>query len=105
MDRDIIQAKFTVEELKAIDKEFMNRAMATVDFYKTMPLSVVCANPSTPWWVLFDLFCFKNDGLIYLFRFPPFPAPLRWATRWWFAWWYNGAWEFGPLDFSGNERK
>jgi hypothetical protein len=49
LDRDIIQANFTVEELKAIDKEFMKHALASVDFYKTMPLSVVCANPSTPW--------------------------------------------------------
>ena len=52
MDRDIIKEKFTLAELKAIDSEFMKHAMATVDFYKTMPLSVVCANPSTPWWVL-----------------------------------------------------
>ena len=49
-----MREKFTIAELKAIDSEFMKRAMASVDFYKTMPLSVVCANPSTPWLVLFD---------------------------------------------------
>jgi len=86
LDRDIIREKFTIAELKAIDSEFMKRAMASIDFYKTMPLSVVCANPSTPW-------------------FPPFPTPLKWATRWWFARRYSAAWDFGPLDFSGNERK
>ena len=51
LDRNIMQEKFTIAELKAIDGEFMKRALATVDFYKTLPLSVVCANPSTPWWV------------------------------------------------------
>jgi len=85
LDRDVMKEKFTIAELKAIDNEFMQRALKTIDFYKTLPLSVVCANPSTPW-------------------FPPFPAPLKWATRWWFAWRYSEAWQFGPMDFSGQER-
>jgi len=85
LDRNIMQEKFTIAELKAIDSEFMKRALATVDFYKTLPLSVVCANPSTPW-------------------FPPFPAPLKWATKWWFARRYSEAWNFGPLDLSGKAK-
>ena len=103
LDRDIMREKFTIVELKAMDKEFMKRALASVDYYKTMPLSLVCGNPSTPWWVLLDF-----DELNYShfkFRWPPIPAPLKWATRWWFARRYREAWEFGPLDFSGNERK
>ena len=46
-----MREKFTIAELKAIDSEFVKRAIASIDFYKTMPLTVVCANPSTPWWV------------------------------------------------------
>jgi len=85
LDRDIIQAKFTIDELKAIDTEFVKRALASVDFYTSLPLMIVCANPSTPW-------------------FPPIPTPLKWATRWWFSRRYSKAWEFGPLDLSGKER-
>jgi hypothetical protein len=55
LDRDIIREKFTVAELKAIDSAFMKRVMASIDFYKSLPLSVVCGNPATPWWVLFTL--------------------------------------------------
>ena len=46
-----MQAKFTVAELKDINSEFVKRAMASIDFYKSLPLTVVCGNPSTPWLV------------------------------------------------------
>ncbi|KAJ7182325.1 hypothetical protein C8R43DRAFT_940482 [Mycena crocata] len=36
--------------------------------------------------------------------FPPFPAPLKWATRWWFARKHSEAWQFGPLDLYGRPR-
>jgi len=86
LNRDIMREKFTMAELKALDKEFMKHALASIDYYKALPFSLVCGNPSTPW-------------------FPPLPAPLKWATRWWFVRRYREAWEFGPLDLSGNERK
>jgi hypothetical protein len=44
-----MKAHFTIDELKAIESAFMKRALATIDFYTTLPLTVVCANPSTPW--------------------------------------------------------
>jgi hypothetical protein len=78
-----MRAVFTEKELKDIDSAFMKLAIARVDLYTTLPLSVVLANPATPW-------------------FPPFPLPLRWATRWWFARRHPGAWEFGPMDIAGN---
>ena len=46
-----MRENFTIGELKAIDSELMTHTMASIDFYKTVPLSMVCANPSTPWWV------------------------------------------------------
>ena len=49
LDRDIIQAHFTIAELKAIDKEFMKRALTGIDFHKSLPMALVCGNPSTPW--------------------------------------------------------
>ncbi|KAJ7644766.1 hypothetical protein FB45DRAFT_299503 [Roridomyces roridus] len=80
-----MRAVFTEKELKDIDNEFMKQALAKIDFNTTLPLSIVCGNPATPW-------------------FPPFPLPLKWATRWWFSRKYPGAWEFGPLDLAGNPR-
>jgi len=65
LDRNIIQAKFTIAELKAIDSEFMKRGLASIDFYKALPFSLVCANPSTPWLDLFK--SFKVVGLTALF--------------------------------------
>ncbi|KAJ6563309.1 hypothetical protein DFH09DRAFT_1315492 [Mycena vulgaris] len=62
-----------------------SRMRVTIEFATTLPLSVVCGNPATPW-------------------FPPFPLPLKWATRWWFARKQSAGWEFGPLDLYGNPR-
>ncbi|KAJ6462274.1 hypothetical protein C8R47DRAFT_1240208 [Mycena vitilis] len=76
---------FTEQELKDIDSAFMKKALEKIEFATTLPLSVVCGNPATPW-------------------FPPFPLPLKWATRWWFARKYSEAWEFGPLDLYGKPR-
>ncbi|KAJ7451705.1 hypothetical protein FB451DRAFT_1284077 [Mycena latifolia] len=76
---------FTEKELKDMDSAFMKLALAKIDFNTTLPLSVVCGNPATPW-------------------FPPFPTPLKWATRYWFARKYKEAWEFGPLDLYGKPR-
>ncbi|KAJ3742335.1 hypothetical protein DFH05DRAFT_1461458 [Lentinula detonsa] len=81
-----MRANFTEKDLKDIDSGFMSLALKRIEFATTMPLSVVCGNPETPW-------------------FPPFPLPLKWATRWWFARKYSEAWEFGPLDLYGNPRK
>ncbi|KAJ7185131.1 hypothetical protein GGX14DRAFT_702140 [Mycena pura] len=82
-----MRAVFTEKELKDIDSAFMKRALANVDFSTTLPLSVVCGNPATPW-------------------FPPFPTPLKWATRWWFSRKISAAWEFGPpLDFGWELRE
>ncbi|KAJ7511315.1 hypothetical protein B0H11DRAFT_1954698 [Mycena galericulata] len=80
-----MRAAFTEQELRDIDAAFMKLAMQKIDFYTALPLSVVCGNPATPW-------------------FPPFPLPLKWATRWWFARRHSAAWEFGPLDLYGNPR-
>ncbi|KAK7458748.1 hypothetical protein VKT23_009749 [Stygiomarasmius scandens] len=81
-----IRAVFTEKELKDIDSRFMKLVLKKIEFSTSMPLSVVCGNPDTPW-------------------FPPFPLPLKWATRWWFARKYSEAWEFGPLDLYGNPRE
>ncbi|KAJ7813978.1 hypothetical protein B0H13DRAFT_1925058, partial [Mycena leptocephala] len=78
-------AAFTEKDLKDIDAAFMKLALQKIEFVTTLPLSVVCGNPATPW-------------------FPLFPLPLKWATRRWFARKYNAAWEFGPLDLHGNPR-
>ncbi|KAK7046315.1 hemerythrin HHE cation-binding domain protein [Favolaschia claudopus] len=80
-----MRAVFTEKELKDIDSAFMKQALAKIDFNTTLPLSVVCGNPATPW-------------------FPPFPTPLKWAIRWWFSRKYSASWEFGPLDMSGKPR-
>jgi len=80
-----IRAVFTETELKEMDDAFMKQVMAKIDLYTVLPMSLVCANPATPW-------------------FPPFPTPLKWAARWWFSRRHSEAWEFGPLDFSGNPR-
>ncbi|KAH9487381.1 hypothetical protein JR316_0001456 [Psilocybe cubensis] len=81
-----IKAAFTEQELKAIDKDFQKIVFADIDFHTTLPMTIVCMNPATPW-------------------FPPLPAPARWAARWWFSRKHSAAWQFGPLDFSGNVRK
>ncbi|KAJ7772860.1 hypothetical protein DFH07DRAFT_801744 [Mycena maculata] len=80
-----MRAVFTEKELKDMDSAFMKLALVKIDFNMTLPLSVVCGNPATPW-------------------FPPFPTPLKWATRWWFSRKHSAAWEFGPLDLAGNPR-
>jgi len=85
LDRKVIAQHFTVAELKAIDDGFMKLALAEIDFYKSLPLALVCGNPATPW-------------------FPPFPLVLKWAARWWFSWRYRESWEYGSLDFSGKPR-
>ncbi|KAF8798500.1 hypothetical protein BYT27DRAFT_7264653 [Phlegmacium glaucopus] len=85
LDRDIIQANFTLAELDAIEAGFKKRVLAAIDFYTSLPICLVCASPNALW-------------------FPPFPAPLKWATRWWFSRRHSEAWKFGPMDFSGKER-
>ncbi|KAJ7493148.1 hypothetical protein B0H11DRAFT_1911087 [Mycena galericulata] len=82
-----MRAVFTEKELKDMDAAFMKLMLAKIEFSTALPLSVVCANPATP-----------------CVRFPPFPLPLKWATRWWFARKHSAAWEFGPLDLYGNPR-
>ena len=106
MDRDIIRENFTIAELKAIESESMKRVLASLDFYKNLPLGLVCANPSTPWFVSSILFALKkrDELTTHLLRFPPIPTLLKWATRWWFARRYSSAWEFGPMDLWGNEK-
>ncbi|KAJ7152057.1 hypothetical protein C8R46DRAFT_1197794 [Mycena filopes] len=85
LDSSRMRAVFTEKELKDIDSAFMKIVMQKIEFATTLPLSVVCGNPATPW-------------------FPPFPTPLKWATRWWFARTHSAAWEFGPLDLYGVPR-
>ncbi|KAJ6589755.1 hypothetical protein B0H19DRAFT_1249273 [Mycena capillaripes] len=52
---------FTEQQLKDIDAAFMKFALQKIEFSTTLPLSIVCGNPDTPW-------------------FPPFPLPLKWET-------------------------
>jgi hemerythrin-like domain-containing protein len=85
LDRNIIQAKFTVTELKDIGNEFVKRALASIDYYTALPYVLVCGNPETPW-------------------FPPVPTPIKWAARWWFSRRYSEAWKYGPLDLYGNKK-
>ncbi|KAF9527421.1 hypothetical protein CPB83DRAFT_836591 [Crepidotus variabilis] len=82
LDREKIKECFTVNELKAIESEFMKVALKDANFYTSLPILLVCGNPATPW-------------------FPPFPLPLRWAIRYWFSRRHREAWEFGLLDLDG----
>ncbi|KAF9062719.1 hypothetical protein BDP27DRAFT_1336228, partial [Rhodocollybia butyracea] len=81
-----LKAVFTEKELDNIDSQVMKIAMKSIDFYTSLPLGLVCANTATPW-------------------FPPFPLPIKLAARYWFSRRHSEAWEFGPLDLSGNPRR
>jgi len=81
-----LQKHFTAKELQSIDDAFIRRAIKAIKFNTTIPLSLVCANPATPW-------------------FPPLPAPLLWAVRVWFSRKYAASWEFGPCDINGKIRE
>ncbi|KAJ7501884.1 hypothetical protein B0H11DRAFT_2224247 [Mycena galericulata] len=99
--RHFYQTPFIIFSLAVVDVIHHHHDMA-------LPLSVVCGNPATPWFVLF-LFLFLFLKPLELPEhhppsFPPFPLPLKWATRWWFARRHSAAWEFGPLDLYGNPR-
>ncbi|KAF8634212.1 hypothetical protein AX15_001021 [Amanita polypyramis BW_CC] len=80
-----IQAVFTEAELKQIGSDTLKIILSQVDFYKNLPMALVCMNPETPW-------------------FPPLPSPVKWATRLWYSWRYRDAWEFGPADLYGRPR-
>ncbi|TFK31524.1 hypothetical protein BDQ12DRAFT_693997 [Crucibulum laeve] len=62
LDAGRMRTAFTEKQLKDIDAGLMKIALKSVNFYTTMPFTVICRNPETPW-------------------FPTFPAPLKWATR------------------------
>jgi hypothetical protein len=56
-----LQKHFTAKELQSIDDAFIRRAIKAIKFNTTIPLSLVCANPATPWYVyLFDQFSFTT---------------------------------------------
>lgn len=99
-----MRAAFTEKELKAVDAAFMKLVLQKIEFATTLPLSVVCGNPATPWYVGTFPHQYKSSHTGPTMQFPPFPLPLKWATRWWFARKYSAAWEFGPLDLYGNPR-
>jgi len=82
---DRIRAHFTEKELKQMESDFMKIVLAELDFYKNLPMGLVCMDPNNLW-------------------FPPLPLPIKWATRLWFSWRYREAWKFGPLDLYGNPR-
>jgi len=86
LDRHKLRETFTEKRLKDIDRDFMKHALDGIDYYTTLPISIVCGNPATPW-------------------FPPLPLPLKWATRWWFSRRHREAWEFGTLDLAGKPRQ
>ena len=44
-----MKENFTIAELEAIDSEFIKRALASVDFYTSLPCLLVCIDPNTPW--------------------------------------------------------
>ncbi|KAF8798499.1 hypothetical protein BYT27DRAFT_7246497 [Phlegmacium glaucopus] len=81
LDRDVIQAKFTIAELDAIEAEFKKRALGLLDIYTSLPMSLRM----------------RADRCA-------LAVPLKWATRWWYSSKHSEAWEFGPMDFSGKER-
>ncbi|KAF9522453.1 hypothetical protein CPB83DRAFT_111627 [Crepidotus variabilis] len=85
LNRDNIKERFNENELKAIDNQFMKHALKDVNLYTSLPISVVCGNPVTPW-------------------FPPLPLPLKWATRYWFSRRHREAWEFGPVGWDGKPK-
>ena len=57
-----MRENFTIEELKTMESEFVKLALASIDYYTVLPLSMVCADPNTPWRVFFskNLFFLKN---------------------------------------------
>jgi len=82
LETNYLQKYLTVREMKIIDDEIVRRALREPIFYTTIPFSLVCSNPATPW-------------------FPPLPKPVIWAVRFWFWRRHAKAWEFGPCDISG----
>ncbi|KAE9401150.1 hypothetical protein BT96DRAFT_974919 [Gymnopus androsaceus JB14] len=86
LEANRLKAVFTEKELKDIDAKVLSIALKTIDFYKAIPLGLVCSNPATPW-------------------FPPLPLPVKLAARWWYSRRYSEAWEFGPLDLYGKPRE
>ncbi|KAJ7606364.1 hypothetical protein DFH06DRAFT_1486904 [Mycena polygramma] len=65
---------FTEQELKDIDSAFVKKALEKIEFATTLPLSVVCGNPATPWCVVLPLLRLCIPSLHSL-RPPPPPTP------------------------------
>lgn len=67
---------FTEKELKEIDTGFMKLALAKIDFSTTLPLSVVCGNPATPWYARIS---FLMTDLITFLQVSTISAPIEMA--------------------------
>ena len=62
LDRNKLRETFTEKQLKDIDAEFLKLGLANIDYHTTLPITLVCGNPATPWCVLF--YCFgTSDSL------------------------------------------
>lgn len=62
-----LQQHFTAKELQSIDDAFIRRAIKAVKFNTTIPLSLVCANPATPWYVCLS---YRFPFITYYLHYP-----------------------------------
>jgi hypothetical protein len=44
-----MRANFTEKELKQLEKDFLNLILAEFDFYKNLPMGLVCMDPNNAW--------------------------------------------------------
>ena len=49
LDADRMRANFTEKELKQMESDFMKIVLAEVDFYKNLPMGLVCMDPNNAW--------------------------------------------------------
>jgi len=49
LNADHVRAHFTEKELKQMDSDFMKIVLAEIDFYKNLPMGLVCMDPNNAW--------------------------------------------------------
>jgi len=49
LNADRMRAHFTEKELKKMDSDFMKIVLAEIDFYKNLPMGLVCMDPNNSW--------------------------------------------------------
>jgi hypothetical protein len=72
-----MRAAFTEKELKAVDAAFMKLVLQKIEFATTLPLSVVCGNPATPWYVGTFAHQYKSSHTGPTMQVPSVPAAIE----------------------------